>query len=204
MLDNDGALEVLGDLFGSIETHGGEELATFVGLSAWLRASVGEHLITRLKAETLLLRKLPAKAQTLLSRAAKDPEGFADGRSRSARLLEILGPYSDGPRYDALLLLPGGAVVIQRLASNAAEGVDDAWREDLHEASSELGQLAPLLELAEAGLWRPRLAQVKQWRRGLERLDDETDNERDYWDVYVGNVKRGLKLLAKHANENAP
>jgi hypothetical protein len=66
---------------------------------------------------------------------------------------------------------------------------------DLYEASSAVGCLGVLLELAGRGYWSPRRQALKEWLLNVDRLDEETRDEREFWDDYLARVRRGLRLL---------
>jgi hypothetical protein len=108
LYDNDGALDELGDLFDELPLHGGAvPMATTVGLATWLRPAATERMVEAVQEHQDWVTTLPEQAQELLSSLVREPESFAEPRSRSPELTEIIGGYSDGHRYDALLTLPG-------------------------------------------------------------------------------------------------
>jgi hypothetical protein len=198
LYDNDGALDELGDLFDALPLHAGAvPMATTVGLATWLDGATSDRFVEAVRQHADWVSTLPKEAQALLQRLVTEPEAFAGPRSRTAELTEILGGYCDGPRYDALLTLPGSARVIEGLANAAAERLDDGLRSasDLYEASSAIGCLGVLLELTGRGYWSPRRAALKEWKLNVDRLAEETPGERGFWDDYLARVRRGLRLL---------
>ena len=198
LYDNDGALDELGDLFDALPLHAGAvPMATTVGLVTWLRPAAAERVVEAVRQHQDWVTTLPEQARELLHRLVRDPESFSKPRSRSPELTEILGGYSDGRRYDALLTLPGSEKVRAALGTAAAERLDDGLRSasDLYEASSAVGCLGVLLELATSGYWSPLRKGLKEWRLNVDRLDEETRDEREFWDEYVSRVRRGLRLL---------
>jgi hypothetical protein len=197
LLDNDGALDCLADLFDALEIEGPEELATLVGLETWLHGPLDVSVAERLTAHASL-HALPADVRELLTRARADPEAFSNGSARSPAASEVLGTYCAGPRYDALLRLPGSGATIDRLARSAADRLDEDLGRcaDLHEASDVLGLLAPLVELRLSGLLRPLESHhLGDWRKRVVALNDATHEERHFWDAYVANVRGGLDLI---------
>jgi hypothetical protein len=198
LYDNDGALDELGDLFDALPLHGGAvPMATTVGLATWLKAPTSDRFVEAVRQHQDWVSTLPKPAQELLRRLVHERDAFSTPRARSAELTEILGRYCDGPRYDALLALPGSAKVIEELGNSAAERLEDGLRSasDLYEASSAIGCLGVLLELAARGYWFPRRAALKECNLNVERLDEETTGEREFWDDYLARVRRGLRLL---------
>jgi hypothetical protein len=87
--------------------------------------------------------------------------------------------------------------VLDGLGAAAAERLDDGLRSasDLYEASSAVGCLGVLLELAARGYWSPHPKALEEWRLNLDRLDEETRDERGFWDDYIARIRRGLRLL---------
>jgi hypothetical protein len=198
LYDNDGALDELGDLFDGLPLHGGAiEMATTVGLTTWLHAPTTDRVVEAVREHSDWTSTLPAPARALLHRLVREGEGFTESRSRSPELTAILGRYCDGPRHEALLTLPGSNRVIDGLANEAAERLEDGLRSasDLYEASSAIGYLGVLLELAAAGYWSPRLKALKEWRLNVDRLDEEARGEREFLDDYLARIRRGLRLL---------
>jgi hypothetical protein len=198
LYDNDGALNQLDDLFDALPLHGGAvPMATAVGLAAWLRPAATEQIVEAVQQRQDWVTTLPNEAQHLLNSLLRDPESFSKPRSRSPELTEIIGGYSDGHRYDALLTLPGSEGVVDELGTAAAERLDDGLRSasDLYEASRAVGCLGVLLELAARGYWSPRRGALKEWRLNVDRLDKETPDEREFWDDYLVRIRRGLRLL---------
>jgi len=198
LYDNDGALDELGDLFDALPLHAGAvPMATSVGLAAWLHAPISERIVAAVREHADWVSTLPDPARQLLLRLSREPHSFTETRSRSAKLTEVLGRYCDGPRNDALLTLPGSRSVIDSLGSDAAERLEDGLQSssDFYEASRVLGCLGVLLELTTAGYWSPGPKALKEWRRNVDRLDEDTRDEREVWDDYVARVRRGLRLL---------
>jgi len=199
LYDNDEALDELGDLLAELDLDDGPvALATVVGLRAWLDGP-SESLERAVRKHTALLPRLPKPARELLELLLRDGEAFARPKARSDRLKEVLGEYCDGPKYDALLSLPGAEVIIADLVKRAAEGLDDRLdsARDGYDVSAAGAHLGVLLELATAGLARPPAARVKHWRRAVERIDEATAEEREHFDAYFARFRRGLSLLDK-------
>lgn len=198
LYDNDGALDELGDLFDTLPLHAGAvPMATTVGLATWLNAPTSDRFVEAVREHQDWVQALPKAVQELLHRFVREREAFTEPRSRSTKLTEILGGHCDGPRYDALLTLPGSEKVIEELGNAAAERLEDGLRSasDLYDSSSAIGCLGVLLELAVRGHWSARREAVEEWRLSVARLDEETGDERDFWDDYLARVRRGLRLL---------
>jgi hypothetical protein len=198
LYDNDGALDELGDLFDALPLHAGAvPMATTVGLATWLRAPTPDRFVEAVREHQNWVSTLPKQAQELLHRLLREPEAFTEGRSRSTELTEVLGSYCDGPHFEPLLALPGSEKVIEELGNAAAERLEDGLRSasDLHEAQSAIGNLGILLELAARGHWSPSRKALKEWRLNVDRLDEETGDQREFWDDYLARVRRGLRLL---------
>jgi hypothetical protein len=202
LYDNDGALDELGDLFDALPLHAGAvPMATTVGLTTWLHAPTSDRYVEAVQEHQAWVATLPKQAQELLNRLVRERQAFTEPRSRPAVLTEILGSYCDGPRHDPLLTLPGSEKVIEELANAAAERLEDGLQSSsyLYEASNALGCLGVLLELAAAGYWSPRTKALKELRLNVDRLDEETRDEREFWDDYLARVRRGLRLLRTSA-----
>jgi hypothetical protein len=200
LLDNDGALDCLADLFDAVEIEGHAELATLVGLETWLHAPFNISAVEDELAEAASLETLPAEVRRLLTQALSDPKAFSEGSVRSPAARGVLGTYCAGPRHDALLRLAESSAVIDQLAGGAAARLDEDLEgcSDLYEASEVLGLLAPLVELRLSGLLRPlEPHRLEQWRGGLARSSDATTEERDFWDTYVAKVRGALDLLQR-------
>ena len=198
LYDNDGALDELGDLLDALPLHAGAvPLATTIGLATWLNAPTADRYVEAVREHAEWVTALPQLPREQLHRLAGDREAFTKPRSRSTELTEILGRYCDGPRHDALLTLPGSEKVIEELATSAAERLEDGLRSATHlyEASSPIGCLGVLLELAARGYWSARRDSLKEWQLNVERLDEETRDEREFWEDYLVRVRRGLRML---------
>jgi hypothetical protein len=198
LYDNDGALDELGDLFDALPLHAGAApMATTVGLTTWLLAPIPDRYVEAVRNHQDWVATLPNPARELLNHLADERQTATAARSRTAALTEILGRYCDGPRHEALLTLPGSKKVIEELANAAAERLEDGLQSaaDLYEASSAIGCLGVLLELAAAGYWSAEREALKEARLNIARLDKETPDEREFWDDYLARVRRGLRLL---------
>jgi hypothetical protein len=170
-----------------------------VGLATRLHAPTSDRFVEAVLEHQDWVSMLPRHAQELLHRVVQEADAFTEARFRSTELTEILGGHCDGPRYEALLTLPGSEKVIEDLGNAAAERLEDGLRtaSDLYEASSAIGNLGVLLELAVRGYWSPSRKALKEWRLNVDRLDEETREERGFWDDYLARVRRGLRLLKK-------
>ncbi|MBL9101993.1 MAG: hypothetical protein JNL82_13600 [Myxococcales bacterium] len=201
--DNDSALDTLWSL---VKLDGDEpdavRLVARIGLLAWLNpvsvraAGPLRERVAALGADELA--RVPAASRAALERLLDDPEvATADG-SRSRAAEAAIGGYSDGPRIDALLRFPGAQATIEALADRCAGALDRVMRADRdgYELAGELAALGVLIELAEAGLWRPEAARVQRWRDGLAAIDRRTREERSFWWKYFRRVRVGLDLLA--------
>ena len=201
--DNDGALDGLASLVRlDLEEPDPARVVASLGLVAWLRPVALTAGPARVAAAVDRLaahrEALPPATRAALDRLLADPEQVCSLDSRPQQVARAIGGYSSGPRIDALLRFPGAQTVIAELAERAAGRLDDALGgdEDLYEVAAELGALGVLVELAEAGLWRPGRERLAAWRAGIDAADQVTDEERGFWDRYIGRVRAGLDLLA--------
>lgn len=211
LYDNDSALDNLSDFVG----FDGDEpdparWAARAGLYAWMDPTGFTHHVEPLRealaAREDLLPALPADAQAALSALLADPERATEASSRSPEVRAVLGGYCDGPRLDPLLRCPGAEPAIAALAEDLAGGLDAllAAKIDLYEAAGDLTALGVIIELCQAGLWRPAPARVDAWRAGFAAMDKATRSERGFWWKYVARVRRGLDLLAPPPAPSAP
>ncbi|MCP4444259.1 MAG: hypothetical protein GY811_02800, partial [Myxococcales bacterium] len=104
LYDSDSALDVLGDLFDTLDpTPGPAHLACAVGLLAQMSPTSlcdGEWP-SRIKGSPHLTA-LPVDARNALETIARDPEAATEGSSRPPGHEKALGDYCDGPRIEAL------------------------------------------------------------------------------------------------------
>lgn len=201
LYDNDSALDQLGDLVRLPEPWDAlPELITGLALVAWLNpTTLAFHGKEQLAAAVERAAGLPDEARAVLEAFARDPEEAIKGRSRSAAVRAAIGGYCDGPRFDALLRLPGAQPTIDALGERAAGHLDelaDRSSLDLYELAGELGALGVVLELAQAGLWRPTPARRESWSDAFERADAVTTFERGFWDDYAARARKAFALLA--------
>lgn len=197
LLDNDGALDGLGDLFDGLRPRTDAQLPVVIGLQAWLQGHVADGTVEALRAREAWLVTLPKAVREPLELLLRDHGAFVARHSRPPEVIEVLGTYCDGPRYDALLSVPGAEAVIAELAASTVERLDDLLvsSPDLYEASDAGGYLGVLVELSVAGHWSAPRGAVNEWRRHFDRVDAETTGEREFWDDYVAHVHGALKLL---------
>lgn len=119
LYDNDGALDRLDTLFGALDMDSSAvALTTSVGLRTWLSAPPTEAMAEAVRQRTDKVETLPKPARELLELLIRDEQAFGAARTRSAELVALLGRYCDGPRYEALLSLPGSEDVIADLAKS--------------------------------------------------------------------------------------
>jgi hypothetical protein len=127
-----------------------------------------------------------------------EPDG-----SRNAEAKRILGEYSDGPRVDALLAREGADVVIHELVDRCCQRLDKALaikpgsaQRDLYRLPGSLALLGILLELRQARLISSLPdEQIARWERGIALASEHTDDEREFWDEYLRNVRAALQVL---------
>ncbi len=202
--DNDGALDELARLinFDSEEVDMPQFIAE-VGLLAWLRPDELTSAAVSFRAELdefgeAGLVSVPAATRAALTKLLADPVAGTRKSSRSAAARKVIGRYSEGPRIDALLRLPGAEVVIAELGERAAQRLDVvlARKGGLDEAASGPSALGVLIELKQAALWPAGPARVDRWREGFAAIDAATQEERKFWARYVQRVKAGFDLLA--------
>jgi hypothetical protein len=201
--DNDGSLDLLGNLI-AIE---GEEreaarLVARIGLLAWLHPVSVTHghnqLLGRLKALRRGLAGLPAETCAALEALLDDPKTVTEKGSRTLAVREAIGGYSNGPRLDALLRFPGAQGPIDELGERAAVRLDKALEArgpDLYEIAGEMGALGVVVELSQAGFWRPASTRVAVWRAGFDAIDQATKSERSFWWKYARRVRHGFDLI---------
>lgn len=201
LYDNDSTLDRLGDLVALPEPWDPlPKLVTRLALVAWLNpTTLAFHGQEHLAEAVERAGDLPDEARAVLEALARDPDEATKGRARSPAAYAAIGGYCDGPRFDALLRLPGAQPVIDALGERVADALDglvEAEGCDLYELAGDFGVLGIVIELAQAGLWRPAPERVAAWRAGLDRADAATKGERGFWDDYVIRARRGLDLLA--------
>ena len=201
--DNDGALDGIASLVRlDLEEPDPARVVANIGLVAWMQPVVlsmyPEQVAEAVRRISGELGTLPPETRAALEQLLADPKQTSERDDRPETVAAAIGGYSSGPRIDALLRFPGAETVIAELAERAAGRLDDALGgdEDLYEIASDLGALGVLVELCEAGLWRPGRERLAAWRAGFAAADQVTDEERGFWDRYVGRVRAGLDLLA--------
>lgn len=200
--DNDHALDCLAELVEPFcESAPSSQLPVALGLLAWLLPS---HLGTAIEHHRGRFRAVPADMagwpdDTLAAIEAllADPESATQERGREAAATEAIGGYSNGPRIEPLLRVPGGQAMLDALAERAAAHLDRSLgrASDLYQVSGDLAALGVLIELATANLHRVAPARVAAWRAGFDACDRRTREERGFWDRYVARVRRGFDLL---------
>jgi hypothetical protein len=202
LYDNDHSLDVLGDLFKTLELEKSPaHLAVSLGVRLWMepsgigvRAEKYREIIRRRES---WLRYLPAPAAEALREIAANPKAASEREgSRSDEVRQVVGSYNDGPRIDALLQVPGADAILQPLADRCMEKLDRVFKGkmDLYELAGEIAPLGVLLELRAVGIRVPP-AKVETWRKGFSKSDQATKEERGFWDDYVERVKPGFDLL---------
>lgn len=205
LYDNDSALDDLADLL-SIDTEscGIVELATRIGLAAWLNPTVircdeGE-LRARVEALSSDMEQLPQETREALLTLLANPEPALDCHSRTSEATYAIGGYSNGPRIDALLRFPGAKAVIDEFGEQMAKLLDNTLavrgNVDLYETAGSLAPLGILIELALVGLFQPAPGRVEEWRNGFTTIDKATKSERGFWWKYVRRVRAGFDLIA--------
>ncbi|MBZ5708901.1 hypothetical protein [Nannocystis pusilla] len=199
LYDNDAALDLLAGLVTLPALDASPaELAVGVGLVAWMQPVVLQMRGAGHVAAALAHGEaLPVAAREVLEALARDLEGALQQRSRSEAASAAIGGYNDGPRFDALVRLPGGQASIDALGERAAKVLDRADDVDLYEAAGDFAALGVVIQLVEAGLWRPVPARVAEWRARFDRADAGTREERGFWDDYVARVRLGFELVAR-------
>ncbi|PCC67058.1 hypothetical protein SAMN02745121_07624 [Nannocystis exedens] len=199
LYDNDAALDLVGGLVRLPALDASpSELAVGIGLVAWLQPVVlklrgAGHVAAALAHG----EALPADAREVLAGLARDLEGALAGRSRSEAAAAAIGGYNDGPRFDALLRVPGGQASIDALGERAAAVLDRADDVDLYEAAGDFGALGLVVELVDAGLWKPAPDRVAAWQARFDRADAGTREERGFWDAYAVRVRLGFELALR-------
>jgi hypothetical protein len=202
--DNDSALDVLADLVViAPDERDAARLAAGIGLYAWLlpvklTGSGGGPLRFRIAELGEAITRLPADTQAALQALFADPDRATEHGARTPAAEAAIGGYSDGPRIDALLRFPGAAPVVAELATRAVAYLDALLSADnrLDEIMGGMSALGVLIELGQAGLWRPASGQVDAWRAGFDAVDRRTSEQRGYWWRYARRVRRGFDVLA--------
>jgi hypothetical protein len=202
LLDNDQALDVLADLIESIPLDKDPaHLAAGLGLALWFQAELFTTELERcrrlLARRADWVRSFPPEVRAVLDEIAGDPAAASEAPGgRPAALLEILGPYCNGPRRTELLTVAGAGAVIAELAQRCRDQLTSALgrADDLYELA---GELAPLGVLLELGGLAPRTPsqQITAWEAAFAAIDGRTLDERDFWNGYGARVRKGLALL---------
>ncbi|MDC0719231.1 hypothetical protein [Nannocystis bainbridge] len=199
LYDNDSALDLVGRLvkLPALDAPP-SELVVGIGLVAWLQPVVLKlRGAGHVEAALAHGEALPADAREVLAGLARDLEGGLAVRSRSAAAKAALGGYNNGTRFDALLRVPGGQAGIDALGERAGEVLDGADDGDLYEAAGDFAALGVIVELVDAGLWKPAPARVAEWRARFERADAGSREEREFWDSYAARVRLGFDLVSR-------
>jgi hypothetical protein len=200
LYDSDGALDTIAALTEVGAPADAATLAARVGATAWLDPSGVACCVDELRAKARAvagIEALPEGTRASLTALLADPEGHTRGGSRTPAVQAALGGYCDGPRIDPLVRFAGAQPVIEGLGERAARVVDAALAPSsrgLDEVAAPLAGLGVVVELAQAGLWRPGAARVAAWRDGFAAADRRTRDERGFWDRYAGRVRLALEL----------
>jgi len=208
LYDRDDALDALGGIFEIVEDNLDASPAHFfagLGLLAWMEASSlavhPEKFQQCIDRHRDWVDAAPPRARERILALYADPKQFAerDG-SRPPEITAVLGGYCDGPREDALLTVPGADAVIAELAERCCAVLDamtedtKEWSGDLYERSSELAPLGVILELTTLGVRIPR-ERVAAWREAFEFVNENTPDEREFYDRYAARVRKGFDFL---------
>lgn len=201
LYDSDVALDTLDDLFRTMDPmERPAQLGAVIGVMAQFFES---ELVCALEEEedwTELLLSPPEsamlseRARATLKRIAESPEEALESgtRARLAEHTDLLGTYSDGPRFEELFSAPGTDAFIAEISETFMAHLDVIpTDEDLHDHS---GDLAPLGLLLELGV-RVEPSRLNEWFRRFEVLDAKTTEQRDFWDDYCSKVRRIFELL---------
>lgn len=201
LYDNDSALDLVAAMT-EVGVHAdAATLVARIGLAAWLDPSAITGATDEVRdavAAAEGTEALPPETRESLALLLADPEGATRDGSRSDPVRAVLGGYCDGPRFDPLLRFAGAQPVIEAMGERAAGVLDEALAPSsrgLYELAGELAALGLVVELAQAGLWRPAPGRVEAWRRGFAAADDRTRDEREFWDGYVRHVHAALELV---------
>jgi hypothetical protein len=227
LLDNDAAMDSLGDLSDSVlqdvlklgsaapGSLGTQTLAAAVGvllqLSSWPFSSKSGHapkIFGAIRAHESGFGSLPAEAAAVL-------RGIAEGRAEeiaqrdgsmpeeSRRLLNVHSKRTSpfGHREPSLFTGDPARAYVQQVADRCVTSVnedfeiEDNWSDLCREASS-MGSLGALLVLEPC---RVPVATIQAWRTaaatGLQRLEDEEDEELGFHRGYYRNLDGFLALL---------
>lgn len=201
LYDNDGALDVLDDLFKELNPDvDGPHLVGTLGLLLQFSPSSVDAEEWRDRITNSPYRgQLSETTRATLDEIAGDAEAAAEGRSRPEAHRALLGSYCDGPRYASLFEAPGvGDVVagfVDRIQAQLDEGLAGVADPDLYEIADVIAPIGLLLDLG-CSVDRPRLA---TWERVFAAADEATDDERDFWDGYVSCVRGVFDLLEQRA-----
>lgn len=194
LYDNDGALDVLGDIFDSLPVDRSPvHFIVSMGLRIWLHGDDLELLEEDLERHQDWLQAFPDAANAL--RELSEADDYESTRSKE--VTEVLGDYCDGPRLGALLDIEGADEVIAALIAKCREHLNEVTNDadlDLYEAAAEFGPLGVLIELRSRPGAVP-LRDLDAWEAAFSKADAATNSERDFWDKYVSRVRTGFKLL---------
>ncbi len=201
LYDNDGALDVLGDLFDELDPE--ESPAHFAGSIALLAmmspASLGCEDWPERMSSSAHLNALGANARETIEKIAADPDAATEAGSRTEEATRILGNYCNGPRFEVLFSEPGVSQVVDEFASQAAEALDELASQDpsdLYDVSAELAPLGILIEL-KSQIAPERLG---RWRQYFDVCNSATNEERDFFDDYAGRVNMAFDLLLERSS----
>lgn len=219
LLDNDTALDAIGDLCADIRadisrfSDSPAELCAAVGILLQLSAydfdleSHGQAIIDAVRRADLTA--LPDDARQLMTAIATGGgKALAERRdpSHPPALLEAISTGAKhscfGQREPALFATPAGAAYVQAIADRCVEAIErdmaeeDLWSDICREMPS-MGLVAVLLVIAPRTV---NAAHVESWRdkarHGLAQLREHEDSELDFHEKYHASLERAFALLA--------
>lgn len=231
ILDNDCALDGLGDLAHSIvedivalsakkrTATSAETLGAAVGvllqLSPYdfdLTSANGPKIVAALQSQSEAIAALPAAARKLLGAVAdgKGKELAARDGKRTAldNLLAAGGKTSRfAPRHKALFATSAAEKYVQTIAKRCTAAIDEDFEDednwsDLCREGMGMGHLAALTVLAPC---KVAPSKITRWRKlaqkGIDELREREDDELDFHAKYYANLDKVYAFLLKRFSD---
>lgn len=222
LLDNDTALDALGDLCseirGDIERFGADPDATpalcaavgvLLQLSDYDFEAYAEQIVAAVAAHAAQIAALPSDARTVMNAvAAGDGKALAERRDAGhAELVDVINERWTqsrfGERQAALFEASAAKGYVQTVADRCVEAIDGEmarehdWSDICREMGS-IGLVAVLLVISPRVLHAETVARWREnARTGIARLREWEDDELAFHERYHANLDRAFALLAR-------